>query len=124
MSDLTGDNTMQIDSNDSPSLSVTGTEQTAPDATPQEINLVKQIIQTIKADKRHHKIAFDRMRHDMQIATWGADKTWIKENYVANIAGRHIRQKTAALYAKNPKVSARRSSAGYGGPRYWRRSSL
>lgn len=108
MSDLTGDNTMQIDSNDSPSLSVTGTEQTAPDATPQEINLVKQIIQTIKADKRHHKIAFDRMRHDMQIATWGADKTWIKENYVANIAGRHIRQKTAALYAKNPKVSARR----------------
>jgi hypothetical protein len=35
------------------------------------------------------------------------------KNYTANIAGRHVKQKTAALYAKNPKAvagAARRST--------------
>lgn len=70
--------------------------------------LVAQIIQTIKADKRHHEKAFKRMRRDMHVAMWGAEKEWDEGNYKANIAGRHVKQKTAALYAKNPKASAKR----------------
>lgn len=70
--------------------------------------LVENITRSIKDDKRHHEKAFKRMRRDMQIATWGADKSWSEDNYKANISGRHIKQKTAALYAKNPKASARR----------------
>ncbi len=70
--------------------------------------LVAEIIRTIKADKLHHRKAFERMRRDMQIATWGSDKSWGEGNYRANIAGRHVKMKTAALYAKNPKAVARR----------------
>ena len=77
--------------------------------TEQRKRLVAEIIADIKADKKHHDKAFRRMRRDMQIAMWGADKDWIAGgNYVANIAGRHVKQKTAALYAKNPRVIARR----------------
>lgn len=80
------------------------------DMTPEaEKRLVAQIQKTIKADKKHHDKAFERMVRDMYIAAHGADKDWIAGgNYVANIAGRHIKQKTAALYAKNPKIVARR----------------
>lgn len=79
------------------------------DATPaHHKKLVQELICRIKDDKRHHERAFKRMRRDMQIATWGADKNWGEGNYRANISGRHIKQKTAALYAKNPKAAARR----------------
>ena len=70
--------------------------------------LVKKIITRIKADKRHHKDAFDRMRRDMFVAMNGREESWHESNYTANIAGRHVKQKTAALYAKNPKAVARR----------------
>lgn len=70
--------------------------------------LAKEIIATIKADKAHHEKAFKRMRRDMHVAMWGAEKEWSDDNYKANIAGRHVKQKTAALYAKNPKATARR----------------
>jgi hypothetical protein len=70
--------------------------------------LVSNIIKTIKDDKRHHKKAFERMRRDMQVATWGADKGWGEDNYRANITGRHVKQKTASLYAKNPRATAKR----------------
>lgn len=74
----------------------------------QDRRLVARIVQTIREDKQHHKKAFKRMRRDMQVATWGAEKDWPEDNYRANIAGRHVKQKTAALYAKNPKAVARR----------------
>lgn len=70
--------------------------------------LVKQIQQKIKADKKHHDKAFRRMRRDMQVAMWGAEDSWGEANYRANIVGRHVKMKTAALYAKNPKAVARR----------------
>lgn len=70
--------------------------------------LVKQKIQIIRADKAHHDKAFKRMRRDMQVATWGAEDSWSEDNYRANIVGRHVKMKTAALYAKNPKAVARR----------------
>lgn len=70
--------------------------------------LVKELCQRVKEDKAHHEKAFKRMRRDMQVAMWGAEKSWGEEKYRANIAGRHVKQKTAALYAKNPRVVARR----------------
>lgn len=73
-----------------------------------ERNLVASIVQSIKEDKRHHEKAFKRMKRDMHVAMWGAEKEWGEGNYKANIVGRHVKMKTAALYAKNPKAVARR----------------
>lgn len=73
-----------------------------------ETALVKRILDTIRQDQAHHKAAFEQMREDMQLATHGYNKAWPQGHYVANIVGRHVKQKTAALYAKNPKVVARR----------------
>lgn len=71
--------------------------------------LVERIAKTIRSDKSFHKCAFDQMRADMQFARTGAAQSWVDDrNYVANITGRHVRQKTNALYAKNPQVVARR----------------
>lgn len=69
---------------------------------------MQRILGTIKADRAHHENAFDRMREDMQLATHGHDKHWNESNYSSNVVGRHVKQKTAALYAKNPKIVARR----------------
>ena len=74
----------------------------------QDRALVSKLSRTIKQDKQHHAKAFKRMRRDMQVAMWGAEKDWGEVNYRANIAGRHVKQKTAALYAKNPKAEAKR----------------
>src|SRR5262245_29558389 len=70
--------------------------------------LVKQIQERIRADKAHHGKAFKRMCRDMQVAMWGAEESWGEDNYRANIVGRHVKMKTAALYAKNPKAVANR----------------
>lgn len=70
---------------------------------------VKKIVATIKADCRHHEKAFKNMRRDMFVAKHGyVQGEYGPENYKACITGRHVKQKTAALYAKNPKVVARR----------------
>ena len=81
---------------------------TAAQTPEQEKRLVSEILANIKADKKHHDKAFKRMRRDMQVAMWGAEKEWGADKYRANIAGRHVKQKTAALYAKNPKATASR----------------
>lgn len=73
-----------------------------------DLALVKTIQKRIRGDKKHHEQAFKRMRDDMHMARHGADEKWPKDNYRANLVGRHIKQKTAALYAKNPKAVARR----------------
>lgn len=70
---------------------------------------VNKIIAKIRGDKAHHKKAFARMKRDMFMAMWGREETWSEKNYKANIAGRHVKQKTATLYAKNPKSVARRA---------------
>lgn len=85
-----------------------GTSEGAKTIPEKDRNLVKQILQTIKADKKHHDKAFKRMHRDMQVAMWGAEETWGEANYRANIIGRHIKSKVASLYAKNPKAVARR----------------
>jgi hypothetical protein len=70
---------------------------------------VNKITKTIRLDKKHHEKAFKRMKRDMFVAMWGREETWSEKNYKANIAGRHVKQKTATLYAKNPKAAARRA---------------
>lgn len=71
--------------------------------------LVSQILATIRADKKHHEAAFKRMRRDMFIAMHGYDEAeWDDRRYSTNICGRHVKQKTAQLYARNPKVVAKR----------------
>ena len=104
MYDMTDDTAGIADMTTAPA----GTDVEDQSATQADKALVAEIIKKIKHDKRHHKKAFDRMRRDMQVATWGADKTWGEDNYRANIIGRHVKMKTAALYAKNPKAIAKR----------------
>lgn len=81
------------------------TEEAVPERVKQ---LVSEITTRIKEDKKHHEKAFKRMRRDMNVAMWGSESSWHEDNYRANIVGRHIKAKTAALYAKNPKATARR----------------
>ena len=64
----------------------------------------------IKADKKHWKTAFDQMRRDQDFCygkQW-SDSRWEDDRYQANITLRHVQQRVAALYAKNPKVTAKR----------------
>lgn len=75
---------------------------------PTVTNLVKTIQKRISDDKKHSAKAFDRMRRDMHVARIGATPDWPEDFYTANIAGRHVKMKTASLYAKNPKAIAKR----------------
>lgn len=79
-----------------------------PELTASEMNLVKEILKRIRADKAHHAKAFEQMRSDMYLARHGHAKDYPAAHYKANLVGRHIKQKTASLYAKNPKAVARR----------------
>lgn len=84
--------------------------------------LVKQWAETVRADRDFwEERAFKRMRASQKLA---AGKQWphptdpkaqadfladdTSDRYVANIILRHIRNRTAALYGKNPKTIARR----------------
>ncbi len=95
------------------------TDLTAPDTveapTPQEAEqpeseraLVAKKLGIIRSDETFHDKAFKRMRKSMYMAFWGYDDTWSEKLYKANIAGRHVKQKTNALYAKNPTATATR----------------
>lgn len=54
------------------------------------------------------RAAFQRMRNAMQWATWGCDREWLaRKKYRANLLGRHVNVKVAALYAKQPTVRVR-----------------
>lgn len=71
--------------------------------------LVKQWCDKVRRAKQHHEYAFKRMRRNIRRARTGADAEWANdERYVTNILQRHVQQRTAALYAKNPKVVAKR----------------
>lgn len=73
-----------------------------------ERKAVTRLVERITSDAKFHEKAFKRMRENMKRARRGADDKWKLENYTANLTGRHINQKTAALYAKNPQAVARR----------------
>lgn len=63
----------------------------------------------IQHAKKRHETAFKRMRSDLKFL---AGKQWSEneneDRYTANIVQRHIAQRVAALYAKNPTIIAKR----------------
>jgi len=71
--------------------------------------LVTSWTDKVKKAKRYWKPAFDRMREDQEFAF---GKQWSKDasdrRYVANLTLRLVAQKTAFLYAKNPKAVAKK----------------
>lgn len=89
------------------------TEPTAapgyPEPSKEDKALVDKIAKRIKADKQHHAKAFEAMRRDMFVARNGyVEGEYPATSYKANISGRHVKQKTAALFAKNPRIVAKR----------------
>lgn len=83
-------------------------DESKPPQTPSEEAKVKEIIKKVRADKAYFANDFKQMREDMEIARTGATPNYTPTHYRANLAGRHVKQKTASLYAKNPKAIARR----------------
>ena len=79
------------------------------DVKQQRKNLVNSLLKEVKADKKHHGPAFKEMRQNMRLAREGADKKWVSaDKYIVNVIHRHIQQRKSALYAKNPRASAKR----------------
>lgn len=93
---------------DAPAMSDASADSTS-EQTPEQQALQKRISAKIREDKEHFKKDFARMKRDMRIAMHGHDTDWDDSKYKANITGRHVKTKTAALYAKNPKAVARRA---------------
>jgi hypothetical protein len=105
--DFEDDNDGQTDITTSPVASDDeGTSTKSPEELQAERANVKRILETIKADKKYFEAAFTRMRRDMRVTMYGAEESWDESNYRANVVGRHVKQKTASLYAKNPKAVA------------------
>jgi len=81
----------------------------APEPPDQRSALVNAWASRVKAAKSHWDKAFKRMRDDQDFCfgkQWSKDDT--DPRYVANLTLRLVAQKTAFLYAKNPKAVARR----------------
>ena len=71
--------------------------------------LVTQWLSKIKSAKLFHDKSYKQIRRDMDAALKGFDdKNWSEDQYVANVLNRHVQQRTAQLYAKNPKAIATR----------------
>lgn len=72
-------------------------------------NLVSSLLSRVQNAKGDHKKAFERMKSDMDLVFNGYDpKNWSADKYSVNLAQRHVQQRTAALYAKNPRCVAKR----------------
>lgn len=96
-------------------MTIVTTDVERPEPTQRRKALVSQWLAKVKHAKTFHEKAFKQMRRDMDAALNGYDDTkWSGDNYVANILQRHVQQRTAALYAKNPKsVAKRRNRMSY-----------
>jgi hypothetical protein len=87
-----------------------GGEQPEKQVSEADKSLVKQWLDNIENAKGHHRKAFKKMRDDIKFAKgqqW-PEQSDGDERYVVNLVQRHIQQRVAALYAKNPKVVAKR----------------
>jgi hypothetical protein len=89
-----------------------------PEISERRKHLVTALVDMIKGAKEHWRPIFRQMEDDQKFASgrqWpedpkkGAYNDIIDDDlYVANITLQHIQKRTAALYAKNPKVVARK----------------
>ena len=86
-----------------------GIKRDAEKPIPSRAALVKVIQDKVVRAKKHWKRSFDRMAEDVDFYM---GKQWSKsdtdDRYVANIVQSHVRQRVSALYAKNPKFTAKR----------------
>lgn len=90
-------------------MTIVATGGDADEPTQRRQQLVKDVLARVNAGKTHFKDVFDRMLRDMDMALRGYDdKDWDKTRYSANLINRHVQQRTAALYAKNPKARFKR----------------
>lgn len=84
-------------------------DREAPDPPEKRSRLVSAWASRVRSAKAHWQSAFDRMQEDMDFAF---GKQWSKNEddgrYKANLTLRMVAQKTAYLYAKNPKAVARK----------------
>lgn len=88
---------------------IVATDEKKQEPTPRRKALVSGWLSKIKSAKGFHDKAYKRMRRDMDAALNGYEDTqWSDNQYVANILQRHVQQRTAQLYAKNPKAVAKR----------------
>lgn len=72
--------------------------------------LVKDWCKKVVEAKKFHEKQFKRMNEDMEFVSgkqWNG-QDYGDDKYVANITQRHIAQRVSALYAKNPKATAKR----------------
>ena len=75
--------------------------------------LLDEIITRITSAKKHWESDFTRMRHNMKFVRglqWQNQSKIESDQYIANITIRHLQQSVAAVYAKNPKFTAKRRS--------------
>ena len=77
-----------------------------PDPKESRAALVEFWNERVRDAKTYYAEAFETMRADQRFVR-GAQWKDPTDKYVANIAHRHVQQKTAFLYAKNPKVVAK-----------------
>lgn len=81
-----------------------------PELEPERAALVSQWQGRVTKAEKHWKKTFDQMRDDQDFARgkqWPG-QTEDDDRYVANVVQRHIQQRTATLYAKNPRFLFRR----------------
>ena len=92
-------------------------EREAPEPTPQRTALVDSLSKMVKEAKSHWDQQHKRMEKDQKFCAgqqWPSETKALAFNddfddrYVANITLRHVQQKVAALYAKNPRAVCRR----------------
>jgi hypothetical protein len=92
------------------------TAEDANDAAEQRKALVKKILDDVSCWKEHHKKAFQRMKRNVRFVKNADYEQWRgaggvtpdDDRYVANITHRFIQQKVSSLYARDPRVKAKR----------------
>lgn len=80
----------------------------SPETTEARKKLCKGWQKRVELAKKHWEPAFKKMREDQKFVAgqqWPEDQA---ELYVANVTLRHVQQRVATIYAKNPRVVVRR----------------
>jgi len=98
-----------FDNQETPSSVV---DRESPDPSEERKNNVARWVDDVHSAKKHWAPDFKRMRYSQEFAygvQWDNATTYDEpdRNYTANIVLRHVQQRVAALYAKNPKAVAR-----------------
>src|SRR5262245_18639758 len=86
-------------------------QRVPPDVPESRKAAVSKLLSEVKMDEAHWGPDFKQMREDANFARgwqWPDQTTWDDNRYIANITQRHINQRVAALYAKDPTFVCRR----------------